>query len=171
MRARYLLPAVLTAGAVLAGCSSSGSNASGPPAATRTPTIVMPSSSPTLTPTPVPLPTGVPKVRESFSVLPCPSDPTSTLDMEGCAEHRIRALDRQINSLTKILFGEFSDNGKQNLIAAQAGWDSYRHAECQSESDVYEGGTLAGVVAVNCFARLAAERLKALQGMQDSLGE
>ena len=102
-------------------------------------------------------------------MLPCPPGPTSTLDIEGCAEHRIVTLDRRINALTSSLFKILSDNGKQDLIAAQSAWDAYRHAECQSESDVFEGGTLVGVVAVNCFARLAAERVKALNEMQGNL--
>jgi uncharacterized protein YecT (DUF1311 family) len=102
-----------------------------------------------------------PVIHEPFTLLPCPSRPQSTLDREGCAEHRIVRLDRQIDATARTIFARLADaNAKQDFIAAQTAWLAYRRADCQSVSDKFEGGTEAGVLAATCTADRSVERLK-----------
>jgi uncharacterized protein YecT (DUF1311 family) len=96
------------------------------------------------------------------------------LDIEGCAEHHVVALDSRIDALAQWVFDRFlagDDESRLDLIAAQSAWVAYRASACQSESDVYKGGTLAGLVAVNCFVRVDRERISALQAMRGELNQ
>ena len=111
-----------------------------------------------------------PVIHEHFSLLPCPRHPQSTLDLEGCAEHRIVATDREIDAVARTIFNRLvNDAARRRFIAAQAAWVAFRSADCISESDQYEGGTLAGLVAANCTAARSAERLAELRSFAAAL--
>jgi uncharacterized protein YecT (DUF1311 family) len=102
-----------------------------------------------------------PVIHERFTLLPCPSNPQSTLDYEGCAEHRIVRLDKQIDGVSKTIFARLGDDAaRRDYIAAQTAWLKYRQADCQSVSDKYQGGTEAGVLAAQCTGDRSAQRLK-----------
>jgi uncharacterized protein YecT (DUF1311 family) len=158
MRARYVV--VSLAVAAVAGCSSSGSTASAPPA----------TGEPTATPTPSATSTGLPTVSEVFTVLPCPAHPKTTVEIEGCAEHRIVRLDGQINRKAKALHLAMPDAAsKASFVAAQQAWIAYRQAECVSEAAPVTGGTLYPVVFADCEARLDQARLRDLKSIAEEL--
>ena len=139
--------------AVLTGCSSSSSGGSAP---TSTPSI-----------TPSTTATGVPDVPEAFTLLPCPAGtPETTLAIEGCAEHRIVALDKQIDAATESLYAQLSSTlGRSRLVTSQARWVARRHALCLKASNRYAGGTLAPVAFANCEVRMDRARLVALAAL------
>ena len=111
-----------------------------------------------------------PVIHESFTLLPCPAHPQSTLALEGCAEHRIVHTDRGIDTLARTIFKRlFDDAARRRFIAAQTAWLAFRTADCTSRSDQYEGGTLAGLVAAECTADHSAQRLKDLQAFTKAL--
>jgi uncharacterized protein YecT (DUF1311 family) len=107
-----------------------------------------------------------PVIHESFTPLPCTGAPAdrTTLQMEGCAEQQILASDKQIDSLNRSLFGKLFDNAaRRRFIAGHNAWLAYRHAYCLSESDVFEGGTEAGVVFADCVAGVNSQHVKDLK--------
>jgi uncharacterized protein YecT (DUF1311 family) len=107
-----------------------------------------------------------PVIHESFTPLPCTGAPAqrTTLQMEGCAEQQILASDRHIDSLNRSIFGKLFDApARRRFIAAHSAWLAYRHAYCLSESDVFEGGTEAGVVFADCVAGVNSQHVKDLQ--------
>ena len=107
------------------------------------------------------------KVAEAFTLLPCPAHPTSTVEIEGCAEHQIVALDRRINArFTAISAAAADESVRQHLAEAQADWIAYRKAACTAESDKYVGGTLAPVAFANCEVRINHARLADLHALQ-----
>ena len=111
-----------------------------------------------------------PVIHESFTPVPCPAHPQSTLDLEGCAEQRILHTDRQIDAVARTIFPRlFDDAARRRFIAAQRAWLAYRRADCTSESDRYEGGTLAGLVAASCTADRSAQRLSDLRAFDKLL--
>lgn len=113
-----------------------------------------------------------PVIHESFTLLSCPAHPVSTLDLEGCAEHRILREDRRVDVEVAAIFPLLYDNAaRRRLIAAQTVWLRFRAADCSSESDQYEGGTLAGVVAANCFADVDAARVTELRAFKARLSK
>jgi uncharacterized protein YecT (DUF1311 family) len=155
MRARHVVPALIATGLALAGCTSSGSPASGP-AARPTP------SAPTSTAT------GAPVVGEDFTLLTCPKHANSTVEVEGCLEHRIVRLDDRVNGLVRSLYGLKSDpTAAANFAAAQQAWVTYRRAACLSEADAFAGGTLGPVAFANCELRLNKQRLGDLEELKD----
>jgi uncharacterized protein YecT (DUF1311 family) len=105
-------------------------------------------------------------VRERFTPLPCSGQPKerSTIEEEGCIERQILATDAQINASARSIFALLATNAaRRAFIAAQTAWLNYRRTDCASVSDIYEGGTLAGVVDAACTAERSGEREKDLR--------
>ena len=111
-------------------------------------------------------------IHEKFTPLPCSGAPgqRTTLQMEGCAEKQILKSDNQINLLAAQIFPILpSDRARRDFNAAQRAWLSYRKADCFSMSDVFEGGTEAGVVDAQCVASRNSQRLKDLRTFHRNL--
>lgn len=53
----------------------------------------------------------------------------------------------------------------QRFSEAQARWETYRDAHCESVTAVYEGGSMAGLQAAHCRARLAEQRRRELEAV------
>ena len=107
-----------------------------------------------------------PVIRESFTPLGCSGAPghRSTLQLEGCAEQQILRSDKQIDALNKNIFGRLrSNSARRDLVTAHTAWLSYRKAYCLSVSDVFQGGTAAGVVAADCTARVDGQHVSNLK--------
>ncbi|HUA02913.1 MAG TPA: lysozyme inhibitor LprI family protein [Solirubrobacteraceae bacterium] len=114
-----------------------------------------------------------PVIHESFAPLPCTGAPgqRTTLQMEGCAEQQILASDKQIDSLNRSIFGKLFDNAaRRRFIAGHNAWLTYRHTYCLSASDVFEGGTEAGVVFADCVAAVNTQHVKDLKGFLADFG-
>lgn len=114
-----------------------------------------------------------PVIHESFTPLPCTGAPSNrtALQQEGCAEQQILRSDKTINGLNQSIFGKLFDNqARRDLIAGHKAWLGYRHAFCQSESDVFEGGTEAGVLFALCEASVNSEHVKDLKTFLADLG-
>jgi uncharacterized protein YecT (DUF1311 family) len=117
-------------------------------------------------------PLAAPVIKEPFTLLPCPkgSAKDTTLGMEGCAEHRIVASDKQIDQLAKQIFGKLQDNAaRRRFVAGETAWLAYRRASCNSRSDVYEGGSLAVVVFGTCEAGLNTQHIADLTAFRKAL--
>ncbi len=111
-----------------------------------------------------------PTIREPFTLLPCVRQPPTTLGLEGCSEHDIVAVDKQIDGAVRVLFRLLPDDGaRRDLVAAQRAWLAYRRADCLSVSDQYAHGTLAGVVAADCTAARSRRRLDDLRVFEHQL--
>jgi uncharacterized protein YecT (DUF1311 family) len=107
-----------------------------------------------------------PVIKESFSPLPCSGSPghRSTLQMEGCAEQQILRSDKQVDALNKKIFGALpSNSARRDLIAGHTAWLAYRKAYCLSVSDVFGGGTAAGVLDADCTATVSAQHVANLR--------
>jgi uncharacterized protein YecT (DUF1311 family) len=114
-----------------------------------------------------------PVIHEPFTPLPCTGAPAhrTTLEMEGCAEQRILASDSKIDALNRSIFGKLFDAAaRRRFIAGHNAWLTYRHAYCVSASDVFEGGTEAGVVYADCVAGVNAEHVKDLKSFLAAFG-
>lgn len=122
------------------------------------------------TPSVAPTLTGIPKLTEAFTLLPCPAHPKTTVEVEGCAEHQIVRLDRRIDAEAQALYDLKTDPmAKADFAKAQQAWVDYRRAECHSESDAYSGGSLEPVAFANCEVRINQERVRDLRELQGEL--
>jgi uncharacterized protein YecT (DUF1311 family) len=108
-----------------------------------------------------------PVVSESFTLLPCSAKPKTTLDFEGCAEHRIVRSDRAINAQVKTIFSLLQRNRSRSaqvrFVRGEGAWLVYRRTLCASRADVYEGGSESQVVFADCEAGINAAHLKELR--------
>src|ERR1700744_41877 len=107
-----------------------------------------------------------PVIHERFTPMPCSGKPgnRSTLQQEGCAEQQILHSDKQIDALNQKIFNKLATNSaRRDLIAGHTAWLSYRKRYCLSVSDVFQGGTLAGVVAADCTATVNGQHVTNLR--------
>ncbi|MGZ4175502.1 MAG: lysozyme inhibitor LprI family protein [Solirubrobacteraceae bacterium] len=107
-----------------------------------------------------------PVIKESFSPMPCSGSPghRSTLQLEACAEQQILRSDTQIDGLNRKIFTALpSDSARRDLIAGHRAWLAYRKAYCLSVSDVFQGGTAAGVVGADCTASVNSQHVSNLK--------
>jgi uncharacterized protein YecT (DUF1311 family) len=107
-----------------------------------------------------------PVVHESFTPLPCTGSPgkRSTLQEEGCAEQQILRSDSRINALNQKIFTALHTNSaRRDLIAGHKAWLAYRKSYCLSVSDVFQGGTAAGVVDADCTATVNGQHVANLR--------
>ena len=113
-----------------------------------------------------------PVIHESFTPLPCTGKPATrtTLEQEGCAEQQILATDKKINSLSAAIFKRLLDDAARRRFNAGArAWLAFRKADCLSQSDLFEGGTEAGVVDADCTAERNSDRVKELSSFLSDL--
>ncbi len=107
-----------------------------------------------------------PVIHESFTPMPCSGSPgnRTTLQEEGCAEQQILHSDKQINALNQKIFNALSTNSaRRDLLAGHKAWLAYRKSYCLSVSDVFQGGTLAGVVDADCTATVNGQHVSNLK--------
>lgn len=107
-----------------------------------------------------------PVIHESFTPLPCAGAPKdrSTVEQEGCAEHQILRSDRTIDTLNKSIFATLSAGlAQRDFVAGHAAWFTYRRRYCLSVSDVFAGGSGAGVLFADCAAQLNAQHVTDLR--------
>ena len=107
-----------------------------------------------------------PVIHESFTPMPCTGKPghRTTLQDEACSEQQILRSDKQINVLNQKIFNALGTNSaRRDLIAGHRTWLAYRKSYCLSVSDVFQGGTLAGVVDGDCVATVSAQHVSNLK--------
>jgi uncharacterized protein YecT (DUF1311 family) len=111
-----------------------------------------------------------PVIVEHFTLLRCPAEPTSTLDFEGCAEHRILESNEAINKQVLVIFGRLaSAASRRRFVRSERAWLAYRRAICESRADVYEGGSAAVIVFAKCVANRNLAHLKDLRAFERDL--
>ena len=101
-------------------------------------------------------------VHEHFTLLPCPKNPRTTLQIEGCAEHRVLSIDRTIDALNAKAFARLGTAGRLAFTRAAADWLSYRDAECTSEASIYAGGSIQPVAYANCLVSIDSSHVREL---------
>jgi uncharacterized protein YecT (DUF1311 family) len=125
-------------------------------------TVVLAFAAPAVSASPRP-----PVIVERFTPLPCPAKPQTTLEYEGCAEHRILRTDAAINARVEAIFVLLkrvrSAAAQSNFVRGERAWLVYRQAVCKSRADLYEGGTAAGLAAATCTANANDAHLRDLR--------
>jgi uncharacterized protein YecT (DUF1311 family) len=114
-----------------------------------------------------------PVISEQFTLLPCPAKPKSTLDFEGCAEHRILKSDKAINEIVGVIFARLrhsSSGAARRFVRSERAWLTYRRSACESRADIYEGGSAAGIVFAECVAARNVAHLSDLTAFERNLG-
>jgi uncharacterized protein YecT (DUF1311 family) len=106
-----------------------------------------------------------PVIHENFTLLACPSKPMTTLQIEGCAEHKVIALDKTIDALNAKVFAKLGKAGRGEFIDTNADWVKYRDAVCTTEASIYSGGSLQPVAYANCLVSIDGSHATELKGV------
>ena len=73
------------------------------------------------------------------------------MGLEGCAEVRLLSADRRVNQEVRLLFNLITVKSQtRKFVTAENVWLISRTADCQSETGIYQGGTLAPVEYALC---------------------
>jgi uncharacterized protein YecT (DUF1311 family) len=107
-----------------------------------------------------------PVMHERFTPLPCSGKPGSRTDLQqtGCSEQDILRTDRQIDALNRTIFYRlFDTESRRDFVAGHRAWLRYRDSYCLSVSDVFRGGTEAGVLAASCTDEVNSQHVRDLR--------
>jgi uncharacterized protein YecT (DUF1311 family) len=92
-----------------------------------------------------------PTIDEHFDLGPCPAKPTSLHELEACSGKALERLDRRINAQARTVFSRLSyPTAKRRFVRGERAWLAARRAVCASRADVYEGGSGASLVYLDC---------------------
>jgi uncharacterized protein YecT (DUF1311 family) len=92
--------------------------------------------------------------------VPCGKNGTQA-EANACAHREYQKAEADMNRVFDRLLGElagYSSKDQQKLRRAQEAWLQYRDATCDSESSIYEGGTIHPAVYYACLASVTRER-------------
>jgi len=106
-----------------------------------------------------------PVIHEDFTVLACPSKPSTTVQIDGCAEHKVIATDKTIDALNVKIFAKLSKTGRADYIKSNTDWVNYRDAACTTEASIYSGGSIQPVAYANCLVSIDGSHVIELKRM------
>ena len=111
-----------------------------------------------------------PVIHEPFHALPCPIHPDTTIDVEGCQEHRILRTDRAIDTQVRLIFRRLRTRAvRASFVAGERNWLHYRRQSCSAEASFYAGGTMEPVAYLTCSLRRNKSHLADLVAMRKAL--
>jgi uncharacterized protein YecT (DUF1311 family) len=110
-----------------------------------------------------------PVIHESFTVLPCPAHPVSTLAIEGCTEKSILAGDRAIDTRARAIFSLLAPSARSEFVDGESSWLRYRAASCASGASRDAGGTLQPVAYGTCVVSRNRTHLEDLSDLVHDL--
>jgi uncharacterized protein YecT (DUF1311 family) len=145
---------VLTAGGFVLGAAGCGSSAGDEVGTSETPTKLHP-------------------IHEPFGgkVLPCPKNPTSTVEIEGCLEKTILSTDRRIQRQASTILHLLRPSARSSFATAEKLWLEYRSALCKARGSLYEGGTARPGEYAVCVIDLNRSHIRELLSMRSALQE
>jgi uncharacterized protein YecT (DUF1311 family) len=89
-------------------------------------------------------------IHEQFTLLTCPSRPTTTIAIEGCQEHALVRSDRQIDARVKRIYGLLAPSARPGFARGERAWLAYRADVCRAVASKYAGGTIAPIEYGSC---------------------
>ncbi|HEX7297098.1 MAG TPA: lysozyme inhibitor LprI family protein [Pyrinomonadaceae bacterium] len=92
---------------------------------------------------------------------PCAGE--TTFEMRQCAGKKYKQADDELNKIYQRLMSKLSADEKASLKTAQQAWLKYRDTNCDFESFLYRGGTMAPLVGTQCLVDMTILRTKELK--------
>lgn len=114
--------------------------------------------------------TGPPVIDEPFTLLPCPTNPRTTIDVEACLEKTLVRTDRAIDTRVRAIFALLrSGRGRTSFAAGERSWLRYRRSSCSAQATSYAGGSLEPVAFLRCQVNRNKAHLEELAGTKRAL--
>jgi uncharacterized protein YecT (DUF1311 family) len=102
---------------------------------------------------------------------PC-KDPMTQVQTNLCSRGDYEKADTEMNLAFKQLIQElagFETNHSPKFEEAQSLWLKYRDANCESEADIYKGGSIRPTIYYSCLAALTRERTNRIKLFLDEI--
>jgi uncharacterized protein YecT (DUF1311 family) len=95
----------------------------------------------------------------------------TTYDMRACRSAQDVAATAALQNALRAAVAEMRKRGldPSPLNAAQHDWQSAKSATCTFEYDLYDGGTIAPLIALDCNLRMTQARTKRLESLRARL--
>jgi len=97
---------------------------------------------------------------------PC-DNAQNTVELEDCLTRELDSLNLEIREVVSRIEERFEERSwyRRRVLydRAQRAWTLYRDLECESESAEFEGGSIAGVAALQCHLSVTEARLTELR--------
>lgn len=100
---------------------------------------------------------------------PCAPGAQRSPQLLACARRQLAEASRELERARADLSADLEPRTRQKLRAAERLWLRYRKANCDSEADIYEGGTIQPLIQLRCMARVTRERAAELKAQAQTL--
>ena len=94
----------------------------------------------------------------------CMQQAFRTLDIVTCISSEYERQDKRLNQSYQLLRGQLSSGRRDQLLAAQRAWITYKEANCSFYADP-EGGTIARINANACVLNETIKRANELENL------
>ena len=96
----------------------------------------------------------------------CTSEEDTTLRQRECLSMELGLWEKVLSDIDEyVMTNEFGNDPSltnEQYFLAQEAWEKYVEADCLMQAQVYIGGSLAGVIHLNCHAERVRDRVKEL---------
>ena len=90
-------------------------------------------------------------IGEATSVCETLREMANQAGVKDCMKREAAYWDEMLNDRYQQLMTNFSKRNAKKLKAMQRSWIAWRKEKCELSYMLYEGGTMAGVMAASCF--------------------
>jgi uncharacterized protein YecT (DUF1311 family) len=113
---------------------------------------------------------GPPVIHEPWSQLPCPKQPRSTIEIEGCLQGAIVRSDRRIDAKVATIFHRLRrPSDRAAFVRGERAWLLYRRQSCSAEASIYRGGSAEPIAFLTCQKGRNERHLADLSAMERTL--
>ena len=82
------------------------------------------------------------------------------LEMATCQEQQAKEADQALNTLYAAVMKKLNSKERVQLKAAQKAWIAYREADCEAQTALYKGGSIAPLIKAACLTKATQDRTK-----------
>ena len=104
--------------------------------------------------------------NEEFN--PCEAE-QNQMNMNACAKQRFDEADRDLNVAYRKLMRMVSGDFEEKIRATQRVWIKYRDQNCECARSIYDGGSIAPMILLNCKQRMTEQRTAELTDLIEQL--
>jgi uncharacterized protein YecT (DUF1311 family) len=113
---------------------------------------------------------GPPVIHEPWTPLPCPTHPSSTVEIEGCLERDVTRSDRSIDAKAATVFRLIKrQRDRDAFVSGEQSWLQYRRHSCSAAASVYRGGSAEPIAYLECEKSRNARHLAELGDTERTL--
>ena len=109
-------------------------------------------------------------IHESWTPLPCPAHPHTTVALEGCGERAVTESDHTIDRLAAAIFHLIDNTSdRKAFVSGELSWLSYRRNSCRAAASSSSGGSNEPVAFVLCEKRVNRQHIADLRADEKDL--